>query len=93
MTRPNLSDKAQWYAYKQELHVIALVPRRIGFVLTLVGVGLWFWARFFGGSWYIDGFQTVHLGWGMIAIGWALFAYVITVRTRYHKRRMAEPPL
>lgn len=92
MTRPNLEDMDELYAYKRELRRILPVHRILSVALMVGGAMIWFWPRFMGGPWYIGNFQTVHIGWAVIALGWVLAGYVIFQRTRYHARRMAEPP-
>lgn len=92
MTRPNLEDPDERLAYRRELRKILPVHRILAVTFMVGGAAIWFWPRFMGGPWFIGNFQTAHIGWAIIALGWALAAYVIVSRTRYHARRMAEPP-
>ncbi len=50
-----------------------------GMVLSLVGALLTVWGRLVPGSPQL----AVPAGLTLVAIGWALFAYVIVMRTRY----------
>jgi len=49
------------------------------------------WPRM-GGPWMLGPWPMQHWGWAVLAIGWVVVFGVIAARTRYHKRRMAEPP-
>lgn len=92
MTRPNLEDMDELYAYKRELRKILPVQRILSVVCMVGGALIWLWPRFAGGPLFIGSFQTAYIGWAVIAVGWALAGYVIVSRTKYHARRMAEPP-
>lgn len=84
--RPDLTDPAQRAAYRKELRALAPIPRRLGFILILIGAAGLFWWQF-REPWRGD----IRLAsWLLIATGWALFIAVIVYRTRYHRRRMAE---
>ena len=85
--RPNLSDPAARAAYKRELRDLARWWRGIGFVLVAGGVAGQFYVR--GND--IQDIWAMRATWAAIALGWAIFIFVIVYRTRYHKARMAEP--
>jgi hypothetical protein len=81
MTRPNLSDPAELAAYRGELRNYARGWRWLGLALIIAGVMTMF----------IRGAQFDRLSVALIAAGWLVWIPVIVARTRYHKRRMAEP--
>ena len=84
--RPDLADPAARAAYKQELRGLARGWRGLGFALVILGVAAQFYLRSRG----IADPWPMRASWAAIALGWVIFAYVITYRTRYHKARMAE---
>ncbi len=86
MSRPDLSTDEGATAYRLELRTVARPWRLAGFVAVLVGalmVSL--------GAW-VDGWPllAVNVGYGVLALGWALLLAAIFIRTRHHRRRMAE---
>ena len=86
MTRPDLSTDAGLKAYRDELRSVARPWRLGGFALVLAGALLA--SR---GAW-VQGWPhvAVNVGYGLLAIGWALLLAAIFLRTRHHRRRMAE---
>lgn len=92
MARPNLEDPDELLAYKRELRRILPMQRYLAVACMMGGAMIWLWPRFAGGPQFIGNIQTAYIGWAVIAIGWALAIYVIVSRTKYHARRMAEPP-
>lgn len=78
---PNLKDPEALSAYRQELRGVALLPRRLGIGLAVVGGLL--------------SFQRERLALpdilplGLIFLGLVGMAIGIQLRTRYHERRMA----
>lgn len=86
MGRPDLSTPEGLTAYRQELRGVARPWRLGGFVAVLVGALL---ASL--GAW-VQGWPelAVSVGYGLLAIGWALLLAAIFLRTRHHRRRMAE---
>lgn len=81
MSRPDFTDPAQLTSYKRELRGLYKGWRWLGLAIVAVGVALMFLR---------DG-QFDALSIGLIVVGWAILIGVIVQRTRYHKRRMAEP--
>ena len=81
MTRPNLKDPTELAAYKSELRGLHKEWRWLGLVVVVGGVVVMF-AR--------DG-QFDRYSGGLLFVGWAILIWVVIQRTRYHKRRMAEP--
>jgi drug/metabolite transporter (DMT)-like permease len=82
MSRPRLDDPAALAAYKRELRGLYKPWRWLGLALIVAGVAIMFLR---------DG-QFDRLSIGMVAVGWIVLIGVIVQRTRYHRRRMAEPP-
>ena len=81
MTRPNLKDPDELAAYKRELRGLYKVWRWVGLAVVVAGVVVMF-AR--------DGQFDLYSG-ALLFVGWAILIAVVIQRTRYHKRRMAEP--
>ena len=86
--RPDLSDREAAVAYRAELRRVAWPIRTAGFVLVLLGA-LYIGAVRYG--WFGMAGASITIGYGLLAVGWALFICAIALRTRYHRRRMAEP--
>ena len=82
MTRPKLDDEVGRESYRRELKALYRPWRWVGLALTVAGVLLMF-VR--GGRFDRDSILV-------IAVGWVILVGVIVARTRYHRRRMAEPP-
>jgi len=75
-------------AYLDVIRHLARTPRMIGFLCCLVGVlGLAFAAYRLGDPLAPLGLASLIV----IAIGWALFAYAIVVRTRYVRAHPFNP--
>jgi hypothetical protein len=81
MTRPNLQDPAELAVYRRELRNLYKLWRWSGIGIVVAGVILMF-AR--------DG-QFDRYSMGLLVLGWAILIGVIVQRSRYHRRRMAEP--
>ena len=84
--RPNLSDPAARKAYRRELLRFRRRWRWAGIALNCAGLAALLYSQ-------LEGPPRPVLrmaGWGLIAMGFAIFAYVIVTRTRYHRARMAE---
>ena len=86
MTRPNLSDDEAVARYRAELRAVGRNQRLAGFVLVILGaVAVW------GGTVAGPAGPTIQwAGYASLAFGWALMLAAIFLRTRYHRRRMAE---
>lgn len=86
MTRPDLSSDEAVRAYRAELRAVARPQRLTGFVLVLLGaVMVWFSPQ--AG----EAGRVVQLaGYAALAFGWAFMLAAIFMRTRHHRRRMAE---
>ena len=84
---PDLDTEAGRAAYRKELRQVAL-PLRWG------GLGLIILAALFcvAASRGLLGLpeESIVIGYGMLAIGWALVIATTFLRTRHHRRRMAE---
>ncbi|MCL6683767.1 hypothetical protein [Sphingomonas alba] len=81
MTRPNLKDPDELTAYKRELRGLYKVWRWVGLAVVLAGVVVMF----------VRGGQFDLYSGALLFVGWAILIAVVIQRTRYHKRRMAEP--
>ena len=84
--RPNLSDPTERTAYRRELLRFRREWRWAGIALTCAGVAGLLYSQLEGPP--RPGVRMAARG--TIAAGFAIFAYVIVARTRYHKARMAE---
>ena len=86
MTRPNLSDDEAVARYRAELRAVGRHQRLAGFALVILGaVAVW------GGTVAGPAGPTIQwAGYASLAFGWALMLAAIFLRTRYHRRRMAE---
>jgi drug/metabolite transporter (DMT)-like permease len=75
---PNLTDPEERAAYRRELKRVYRGWRFLGLAIVIAGI-IWLLVRG-------DGFDSVSIG--LLAIGWAILAAVVVMRTRYHQRRM-----
>lgn len=73
-------------AYRAEMRAVGRTQRLAGFGLVLLGAVLVWGGTRAGGL--ADVVQMV--GYGALAAGWALMLTAIFLRTRHHRRRMAE---
>ena len=86
MTKPDLSDDAKIAEYRAELRAVGRNQRLAGFALVILGaIAVW-------GSGPAGAARPLlqWIGYGALAFGWALMLGAIFMRTRYHRRRMAE---
>ena len=84
--RPDLSDPAARAAYRRELLRFKRGWRWAGIGLCCAGLAVLLYSQ-------LEGPPRPDLrmaAWGIIGLAFAIFAYVIVTRTRYHKARMAE---
>ncbi|WP_298161800.1 hypothetical protein [Brevundimonas sp.] len=73
-------------AYRAEIRAVGRNQRLAGFGLVLLGAILVWGATRAGGL-----SEIVQMaGYAALAAGWALMLAAIFLRTRYHRRRMAE---
>jgi len=73
-------------AYRAEIRAVGRNQRLAGFGLVLLGAILVWGATRAGGL-----TELVQMaGYAALAAGWALMLAAIFLRTRYHRRRMAE---
>ena len=73
-------------AYRAEIRAVGRTQRLAGFGLVLFGAILVWAATRAGGL----GEIVQMVGYASLAAGWALMLAAIFLRTRYHRRRMAE---
>ena len=86
MTRPDLSDDQAIARYRAELRAVGRNQRLTGFALVIAGA-VAVWAATVAGP---AGPAIQWAGYAALAFGWALMLAAIFLRTRYHRRRMAE---
>ena len=87
MTRPDLDTDEGRAAYRRELKRVGW-PLRLGGLVLIVAAAVLIMAVRQG--WIADAGIATNVGYGMLALGWALFLAAIFVRTRYNRRRLAE---
>ena len=86
MTPPDPSDEAAVAQYRAELRAVARAPRLAGFAFVMLGFFAVMGSNYAGSA----GQVVLWIGYAALAIGWALMLAAIFLRTRYHRRRMAE---
>lgn len=86
MTRPDFNDENAVRAYRNELRAVGRRERLIGFALVLAGALAILMVERAGAA----GPAVQWIGYGLLALGWALMLAAIVQRTRYHRRRMRE---
>ena len=97
MARPDLNDDAKIATYRAELRAVGRNQRLAGFVLVILGA-VAVWTGAYAGAVAVWGSSVAGaagpvlqwIGYGALATGWALMLGAIFMRTRYHRRRMAE---
>lgn len=87
MSAPDLETEDGRAAYRAELRGMARPYRLGGFVLILLGAGYVMATRM---GWAPVQQTAMVVAYGAVAVGWALFITAIFLRTRHHKRRLAE---
>jgi len=87
MSRPDLNTEEGRAAYRRELRRVAWPMRWGGLGLIVLAAVVILAARqgLFG-----LGDAAVTVAYGLLAAGWALWVVAIFVRTRHHRRRLAE---
>jgi protein-S-isoprenylcysteine O-methyltransferase Ste14 len=86
MARPDLSTSEGLTAYRQELRGVAQPVRFTAFGLVLLGAAVVVAAVWLElPDWAVNG------GYIALGVGWVLMVSAVFLRTRYHRRRMAEP--
>jgi hypothetical protein len=88
-TPPEFADAltAQRVEYVRQIRGLHADKRVAGFVACLIGALLLIWGRMRAGA---PAF-ALPAGVVLIAVGWALFAYVIFARTRYVRTHPFQP--
>lgn len=86
MTRPNLDSDEGRAAYRAELRRVGWPLRWGGLALIVVAAGMVLAVK--DGNWLSEDLLIV--AYGLLAAGWALVVTAIFMRTRHHKRRLAE---
>ncbi|WP_420469503.1 MULTISPECIES: hypothetical protein [unclassified Brevundimonas] len=87
MSLPDLDTDEGRAAYRAEVKAVGRPFRLAGLVLILLGAGYVIATRYDA----LPVTQSLMLvAYGFVAAGWALFLYATWLRTRHHKRRLAE---
>ncbi len=86
MSQSDPQTEAQVATYRAEIRAVGRNQRLAGFGLVLLGAILVWGATRAGGLSEI----VQMVGYAALAAGWALMLAAIFLRTRYHRRRMAE---
>lgn len=84
MSAPDLSTEEGRAAYRAELRRVAW-PLRLGGLLAIVLGAVWLTLS--DGA--LQG-PVLVLAYGLLAVGWGLILTSILLRTRHHRRRMAQ---
>lgn len=84
MTGPDLDTEDGRAAYRAELRRVAW-PIRWGGLALIVLAALWVMLDRDGASGL-----PLTIAYGMLAAGWAMVVAAVFLRTRHHRRRMAE---
>ena len=87
MSRPDLDTDEGRAAYRRELKRVGWPLRLGGLVLIVAAAALIVAVR---QGWIADAGIATNVGYGMLALGWALFLAATFLRTRYNRRRLAE---
>ncbi|QDH73175.1 hypothetical protein [Brevundimonas sp. M20] len=87
MSLPDLDTEEGRAAYRAEVKAVGRPLRLGGLVLILLGAGYVIATRYEA----LPAIQPLMLvAYGFVAAGWVLFLAATYLRTRYHKRRLAE---
>ncbi|WP_291839446.1 hypothetical protein [Brevundimonas sp.] len=87
MSLPDLDTEEGRAAYRKELMAVGRPYRLGGLALVVAGAGYVLGSRYAG----LPADETLTLvAFGAVAAGWALFLAGRFLRTRHHKRRLAE---
>jgi len=86
MSRPDLSTDRAITAYRAEMRAVGRKPRFAGLACVVLGA-IMVWSVGLAGA---AGPAVQWAGYALLAAGWVLMLAAIFMRTRYHRRRMAE---
>jgi hypothetical protein len=87
MSLPDLDTDDGRAAYRKELRKVALPIRWGGLALIVLGAVLALMAR--SNALGLDN-GVLPVAYAALALGWVLVLAAIVIRTRHHKRRLAE---
>lgn len=87
MSRPDLETEEGRAAYRKELRRVAWPVRWGGLALIVVGALLTLAVS--RGMFGLPE-SAVVVGYGMLAVGWALVVAAVYMRTRHHRQRLME---
>ena len=85
LPQPNLDDPEQLAAYRRELRPVGQWFRWPGFGMVLAGC---VWVLCASRGWAGVPRDSLTIGYGLLAVGWALLVVAFIVRRRYHRQRM-----
>lgn len=85
MARPDLSSSEGLTAYRQELRGVAKPLRLSAFALVIIGALV-----VVAAIWLSIPHWMINAGYVALGTGWILMVAAVFIRTRYHRRRMAE---
>lgn len=75
---------------RREVRAYLVWPRRTGLVLLLLGMALVVWPRMTGEWPMLGPVPLQSLGWGLVALAWVIFFWVIYRRSAFYRRRLQE---
>jgi hypothetical protein len=75
---------------RREVRAYLAWPRPAGLTLLALGMVLVVWPRVTGDWPMLGSLPLQWLGWGMVALAWAIFAVVIVRRSAFYRRRLQE---
>lgn len=75
-------------SYVSEIRSVALRARRVGWMALFLGAVTFTWAAVSGPGLHS---RAAHGGEAAVALGWALFLYVMVQRTRYVRDHPFDP--
>lgn len=86
MSRPDLNTPEGLDAYRQELRGVAKPLRIVAFALILIG-----FAAVIGAVW-VQAWPhwLINAGYIALGVGWIAMIAAVFIRSRHHRRRMAE---
>ncbi|HEX7781765.1 MAG TPA: hypothetical protein VF509_03060 [Sphingobium sp.] len=86
--RPDLTTKAGRKAYKHELRMVAVRPRRLG--LLLLGAGMVLAVLPLSGVHSLFGFSPGFLAVAAAGLATPFLIAAVLLRGKYHRRRLSE---
>jgi hypothetical protein len=75
---------------RHEIRAYLAWPRRVGLALMALGGALAVWPRLTGEWPMLGPLPLQSIGFGLVALAWAIFAVVIIRRSAFYRRRLRE---